>query len=101
MPPAPIAAGASPTSQIGDLLTGGMPGQDQVQAQIEALASQIRDIVQMTDPIALDFPAAAQEIAQVRKLLMQIVVKAAELAPQTTPSAGMVPTGGTMGAGPV
>lgn len=100
--PAPIASSASPSSAIGNLLAGGQGGSgaDQIQAQIQALASQIRDIGQMVDAVAADFPNAAQEVGQVKALLKQIIVKAASQAPPSTASGSAVPTGATMGAGP-
>lgn len=95
--PAPLSV-ASPSSAIGDLLAGGQgQGADQVRAQLEALASQIRDLGTMADAIAADFPNAAQEVSQVKALLKQIIVKAAQQAPTTTASGSAVPTGGTMG----
>ncbi len=99
MPAAPISAGASGSSTIGSLLAGGQPGQgaDQVRAQIEALASQIRDMGSMVDAIAADFPNAAQEVMQVKNLLKQIIVKAAQQAPMTTASGSAVPTGASSG----
>ena len=97
--PAPLASSASSTSAIGNLLAGGALGQgaDQVRAQLESLASQIRDIGTMTDAIATDFPNAAQEVAQVKALLKQIIVKAAQQAPMSTASGSAVPTGGSFG----
>jgi outer membrane murein-binding lipoprotein Lpp len=101
MPPAPLTAGAQSSSPIGDLLSGGNPGQgvDQVRAQLEALAGQIRDVGQMVDAIAMDFPNAAQPAGQIKQLLKQIIVQAANQAPQATASGSAVPTGGSMGAG--
>lgn len=100
--PAQVASANSPSSAIGDLLAGGAnAGADQVRAQIEALASQIRDVGMMVDAIAADFPNAAQEVAQVKALLKQIIVKAASQAPQATASGSAVPTGGSQGPNPV
>src|SRR5688572_20363966 len=100
MSPAPVAA-ASPSSAIGDLLGGGQgQGADQVRAQLEALAGQIRDRGMMADAIATDFPNAAQEVAQVKALLKQIIVKAAQQAPQNTASGSAVPTGASGGPNP-
>lgn len=100
--PAPLASNASPTSAIGNLIAGGPQGGggDQVRAQLESLASQIRDIGQMADGIATDFPNAAQPIAQIKTLLKQIIVQAAQQAPPQTASGQAVPTGASMGAGP-
>ena len=99
MPPAPLTAGAAGSSAIGDLLAGGSAGMgaDQVQAQIQALAGQIRDAGAMIDAIAASFPAAAQEASQVKQLLKQIIVKAAQQVSSQTASAAAVPTGATMG----
>lgn len=102
MPPAPVASNASPTSAIGDLLAGGGGGGvDQVQAQLQALATQIRDVGGMVDGIATNFPNVAQEASQIKTLLKQMIVKAADQAPPQTASGNAVPTGASMGAGPV
>lgn len=101
MPPAPIASNASPQSAIGDLLAGGGGGGvDQVRAQLEGLASQIRDMGSMADAIAADFPNAAQPVSQIKNLLKQVIVMAAQQAPTQTASGQAVPTGASMGAGP-
>ncbi len=99
MPTAPLASSASPTSAIGNLIAGGQPGQgaDQMQQQLQSLASQIRDIGQMVDGIATDFPNAAQEVAAIKGQLKQIIVKAASQAPPATASSQAVPTGATNG----
>lgn len=76
-------------------------GADQVRAQLEALASQISDLGGMVDAIALDFPNAQQEVAQIKMLLKQVIVKAAQQAPTTTASGQAVPTGSSMGPNPV
>lgn len=99
--PAPLASASSPSSAIGDLLAGGQGGgADQVRAQLETLAGQIRDIGQMVDAVATDFPNAATEAGQVKALLKQIIVKAAAQAPTTTASGSAVPSGATMGPNP-
>lgn len=102
MPPAPLPSGASGSSAIGSLLAGGQPGQgaDQMQQQLQALASQIRDVSQMAEAIAADFPDAAQEVTQIKTLLKQIIVKAAQSAPPATASGSAVPTGSSMGPAP-
>lgn len=83
------------------MLAGGQgQGADQVRAQLEALASQIRDLGMMADAIATDFPNAAQEVSQVKALLKQIIVKAAQQAPQNTASGSAVPTGASGGPNP-
>lgn len=71
-----------------------------MQAQLQALAQQIMEQGQAIDSIAAGFPPAAQEVAQIKQLLKQILVKAASLGPMTTSSAEMTPTGSSMGAGP-
>ena len=99
--PAPLAGSVAPSSAIGDLLGGGQgQGADQVRAQLESLAGQIRDIGTMVDAVATDFPNAAQEAAQVKALLKQIIVKVAQQAPTTTASGSAVPTGASMGPNP-
>ena len=99
--PAPLASNAAPSSAIGDLLGGGQgQGADQVRAQLESLASQIRDIGMMVDAVATDFPNAGQEVGQVKTLLKQIMVKAAQQAPVATASGSAVPTGASMGPNP-
>lgn len=100
--PAPLASNASPTSAIGNLLSGGAPGAgaDQVRAQLESLASQIRDMGQMADAIATDFPNAQAEMNQIKVLLKQAIVKAAQQAPTNTASGQAVPTGASQSAGP-
>lgn len=94
--------GASGPSAIGDLLAGGTPGQgsDPARAALEQLASQIRDMGGMADTLASTIPAAAQEVAQIKMLLKQIIVKAAQLSSQGTPSGNAVPTGASMGPAP-
>jgi methyl-accepting chemotaxis protein len=73
MPPAPVAPAAS-SSAIGDLLAGGGGGVDQVQAQLQALAGQIRDVGGMIDTMATEFPNVAQEAGQIKTLLKQMIV---------------------------
>ena len=51
----------------------------------------------MADAIATNFPAAAQEVAQVKALLKQIIAKAAQPLTQATASGSAVPTGASMG----
>jgi outer membrane murein-binding lipoprotein Lpp len=94
-----LASNASPSSAIGSLLAGGQPGDgaDAVQAQLQALAGQIRDVGQMVDAIATDFPAAAQEASQVKQILKSIIVKVAQQSSPATASGTAVPTGATMG----
>ena len=98
--PAPLAGSIAPSSAIGDLLAGGQSGAgaDQVQAQLQGLAGQIRDLGSMVDTIAADFPNLAQETAQVKQLLKQMIVKAAQQVPPATASGSAVPTGASMGA---
>lgn len=79
---------------------GAGQGADQVRAQLEALASQIREVGMMADAIATDFPNAAQEVSQIKALLKQVIVKAAQQAPSTTASGSAVPTGASMGPNP-
>ena len=50
----------------------------------------------MVDAVAADFPNAAQEVAQVKTLLKQIVIKVANEASTATASGSGVPTGGSM-----
>ena len=100
--PAPLAGQNSPSSAIGNLLSGGQgQGADEVRAQLESLAGQIRDIGTMVDAVAADFPNAAQEVSQVKTLLKQIIVKVAQQAPTTTASGSAVPTGASNGPNPV
>lgn len=54
----------------------------------------------MVDAIAADFPNAAQEVAQIKTLLKQVIVKVAQQAPTTTASGSAVPTGASMGPNP-
>lgn len=54
----------------------------------------------MVDAVASDFPNAAQEAAQVKALLKQIIVKVAQQAPTATASGSAVPTGASMGPNP-
>lgn len=101
--PAPLASNASSSSAIGNLLVPGgqaAAGADQVRAQLQALAGQISSIGQEVDAIAADFPNAQQEVAQVKALLKQIVVKVAQQSPDSTASGSAVPTGGTVGPNP-
>ena len=99
--PAPLAGASSPSSAIGDLLGGGQgQGADQVRAQLESLAGQIRDLSTMVDAIAADFPNAAQETSQIKALLKQVIVKVAQQAPTQTASGSAVPTGASMGPNP-
>ena len=99
MPPAPVAASASPTSAIGDFLAGGSAGQgaDQVRAQLEQAAAQIGDAGAILDGIVTTFPNVAQEVTQAKMLMKRIILKAAEQAPQATASSQAVPTGASMG----
>ena len=76
--------------------SGGPKGVDQIRGQIEQLAGQVRDIGDMVDAVAADFPNAAQEVAQVKTLLKQIVIKVANEASTATASGSGVPTGGSM-----
>ena len=99
--PAPLAANASPSSAIGDLIGVPNAGADQMRAQLQQLAGQVRDIGTMVEAVAADFPNAAQEANQIKGLLKQIIVKAAQQAPEQTASGSAVPTGASMGPGPM
>lgn len=55
---------------------------------------QIRDIGQSIDALASDFPTLAPDVQQVKQLLKQMVVKAAQQAPAQTASGMAVPGGG-------
>lgn len=103
MPPAPLASSASPTSAIGDLIAGGNPGAgaDDTRARLTALVHQIGSIGQMVDAVAADFPNVAQEVGQIKTLLKQMAIKAAQQAPQATTSGSAVPTGASMGPNPM
>ncbi len=68
-----------------------------MQAQLQQLASQIRDIGSQVDDLATSFPAAAQEAGQIKTMLKQIIVKVAQQAPTATASGSAVPSGATMG----
>lgn len=99
-PAPPLAAGTGGAgSAIGSLLAGGGQGApgagaDQIRQQLEALMGQIRDVGQMVDALAADFPTLAPDVQQVKQLLKQMVVKAAQQAPTQTASGAAVPGGG-------
>ena len=103
MPPAPVGSGASPTSSIGSLLAGGMPGQgaEEVQAQREALAQKIREIGGQVDAIAADMPQQAQIFSQIKQLLATAFASSARQMSEATASSNAVPAGASMGAGPL
>jgi hypothetical protein len=103
MPPAPVASGATPTSQIGSLLAGGAPGGgvDEVRAQLEGYAQQLNQLKQQIAAVAEGMPFAAQEFSQMNQLLMAALSKAGRAVSDQTASAQAVPTGSSMGAGPM
>lgn len=101
MPPAPLGGNVSSQSAIGSLIAPQAGnGGDQVRAQLQTLAGQISNIGQMVDAVAQDFPNAAQAVGQIKALLKQIIVQAAQQAPQNTASGSAVPTGGSGGPNP-
>lgn len=97
MPAPPLTANTGGAgSAIGSLTAGTPPGAggDQVQAQLQALVSQIRDLGQQVDTIGSAFPQVAPEAQQIKTLLKAILVKAAQVAPAQTASGMAVPGGG-------
>jgi hypothetical protein len=74
--------------------------EDQVQQRLQMLAQQVREIGQMTEALAADFPPAAQAVGQIKRLLLQIVQQAGSVAPMGTASDQAVPAGGSQAAGP-
>lgn len=96
MPQAPIPLGTGGGSAIGSLLQPPGAAQDAGRQQLEAVLSQVRDIGQMVDALALDLPTAAPVVAQIKTLLKKLVTDAAQTAPVATASGVAVPTGASM-----
>jgi hypothetical protein len=80
-----------------------MPGQgaDQMRSALQELAGQVRDLSMQVDGIVQQFPTVAAEGNQINTLLKQMLVKSAQVAPQTTASGQAVPTGSSQGPMPV
>lgn len=90
------AAGASPIADLLGAANAQQPGAgaDAMRAQLESLMGSIRDIDQQVQALTADFPTLAQPAQQIRTLLKQMVVQAAQQAPQQTASGAAVPGGG-------
>lgn len=97
MAPGMMGSGAAPNSPFGALAQGpeGVDaGANPAQDQLAQLAGQIRDIGMQVDQLATSNPALQAEAAQVKAVLRQMVLKAAQTAPMQTMSSEAVPTAG-------
>ena len=99
--PAPLPDGAGGSSAIGDLLAGNQgAGAGGAQAALKQRAMQIQQIGNSIDQLAQDMPDAAQTLSQIKTLLKNVLVQAAQTVPVATASGQAVPTASSMGAGP-
>lgn len=62
---------------------------------LEQVMSQIRDLGQQIQALGASVPAFAPDVQQMQQILKRLIVKAAQQGPQQTPSAAMVPNGGS------
>jgi len=92
-----MGSAASPSSPFGALASG-PEGADAainpVQDQLAQLAGQVRDLGGQVDQIAASNPSLQQEAQQVKAILRQMILKAAQTAPMQTMSSEAVPTAG-------
>lgn len=92
---APVAGAASPSTAVGDF-TAGTPGAGAaaVQAQVQQVAGQVRQLGQLAQQLAQTNPAIAPEMQQIAQILKAATVKVAQAAMQQTPSGAAAPSGG-------
>ena len=96
MPPGMMGAEAAPSSPFGALAAGpDGAGPDPAQEQLTQMMGQIRDLAQQVEQISATNPALTQEVTQIKAILRQMVVKAAQAAPMQTQSSMDVPTAGS------
>ena len=97
MPPMMGSVGAGETG-MDQNAAGGSPasggGADQARQMLEQAMGKIRDVGQQVDALGTQFPSLAPEVKQLKELLKRMVVKAAQQAPQQTPSSQALPSGG-------
>lgn len=67
------------------------PSQPAGGEDVTALMGQIRDLAGQVDDLGGQYPSLAQEAQQIRALLRQMIIKAAQQAPTATPSGQAVP----------
>jgi hypothetical protein len=65
-----------------------------MQAQLQQLAGQVRNLNNLAMQLAQSTPIIAPEMQQIAQILKQAIVKVAQAAPQQTASGAMVPGGG-------
>jgi methyl-accepting chemotaxis protein len=65
-----------------------------VQAQLQAMVQQIRQVGDLVQQIAASNPQLAQDAQQITQILKGMVVKSAQQAPAQTPSGLAVPGAG-------
>lgn len=85
------ASPAVPNTSL--LTTAATPGAD-ASGQMSDAIGQIRSIGQSVDQLATLNPAFAAGVAQIKTILRQMIVSAAQQASMQTPSSEAVPTGG-------
>src|SRR3990172_2312515 len=96
---APVADGTSPTSAMSAVLSGSMPaapGQaaQAINAQLQQLAGQVRDIGDQIKQLVAANPPLAQDGQQIMDLLKGMIIKAAEHSQMQTMSGAGVPGAG-------
>jgi len=92
---APQIAGSAAPQQtaLASALSGGQPGAgaDAQRQGLETLMGQIRDLQQMAQAIAADFPNLAPDVQQITNICKKMVVNAASQSPAQTASGMAVP----------
>ncbi len=69
-------------------------GGDTAKQGIEQVMSAIRDLGQQVQQIGSLAPSLASDVQQIQQIMKRMIVKAAQQAPQQTPSAQALPGGG-------
>jgi hypothetical protein len=88
-------AGAGPTG-MDQNAAGGSPasGQDGARQALEQVMGELRELGQRFEALAGKVPSLQPEVQKMRQILKQMVVKAAQQAPQQTASSQGLPMGG-------
>jgi hypothetical protein len=106
----PISTGPGPMAQGGGGPAGGAPqggmsavgdamagdpaaGQDALRAQLQQTAMQVRQIGDLVQQLAQSNPMFQQGAQQITQILKQMIITAAQAAPQQTASGAAVPGG--------
>lgn len=88
------AASSAPNTQALQSPQGGA-AEDAQRGALETLMGQIRDVDQMVQAMAGDFPHLGSDVNQIRQILKRMIIQSAAQAPAQSASGMAVPTGGT------